>query len=155
MQELTALELAVKASFKELVTECDGVTEAAKIAKAQPSHISEMASPNWPRMPRADYIRRMELHLGRPIFTTRQADALGYDVVQRESRSERGLSGHFTNIVKEIGDLQTRLAEAVARGDLTDEQATILDKEAVEAGDSIQSLRAELRAKRGLKVVGK
>lgn len=119
MEELSPLQLAVKSDYKRLVADFDGPANAARFLDAQASHISEAASPNWPRHPRADHIRAMEQYLGKPVYTRAAAAALGYELVPRdEVKSPVTAVTAAVDLVKRIAALQVLKAEAEADGDL-------------------------------------
>jgi len=119
MDEPTQLQLSVKSAFRLLVTACDGPTNAARICDAQASHISEASSPNWPRHPRADHIRAMELYLGKPVFTREAAAVMGYELTPTKSvSSPETVHEAALHVVRQIAALQVAMAEAQADGRL-------------------------------------
>ena len=145
MEELTPLQLAVKAAYKKLVMDCDGPTNAAKLTDSQPSHILEACSPNWPRMPRADHISILEASCGQLIVTGFMADLHGYDIELREHKAG-DLGTAFASALKEIGEASSAVALSTAKGKLDEVTKQRNIRELTEARDAIERLITTARA---------
>lgn len=146
--------LALKAKWRDLVKVGGGTDHASALVGVGISRISDYGSPeHMDRYPRIDQITQLELDCGMPVFTRYLADLHGYDLVQREARSERGIHSHFTSIVTEVAELQTRMAAAMADGTITDQERADIAKEAQEAANALQAMIAEFRAKPSIKAV--
>lgn len=138
--------LRLKAAWRLLLNVAGGGKHVIeeKITRGSESRLSEAGAPNcMDRFPFLDQIFDLELDTGNPVVTKALADLHGYDLVQREAGQPLGIHAHFSRIVREAAELQTRMADAMADEKLTDAEKAELIKELDELIAVAQAARAE------------
>ena len=138
--------LNIKAAVRDLVALCGGAVRAAGLTRTTLSRLSEAMSPaHMERFPAIDQVYDLELECGQPVVTRLMADALGFDLVPREAVARpQSIHQHFAGIVVECGDVEARLAEALADGKVDEAERQTLIKEATQAIDRLVAFRTSL-----------
>lgn len=146
----TADYLSLKAATRDLVALIGGPKRAAAITRGVESRISEAGAPQCEdRFAAIDQIADLEAECGSPVVTRALAEMAGFSLTAvDEVPKPKTASLHqmFVSIVRECGDVEEKLAEALADGSVSAFEANGLIKKIDQAVERLQTLKGELRA---------
>jgi len=149
--------LKIKAAWRRLVHMAGGAKHVieAGITRGSESRMSEAGAPNhMDRFAALDQVLDLEMECGSPVVTQALADLHGFDLVQRDAVRPIGIHAHFARIIRETRDVELKMAEAMADGQISETERSEIITETMEAINVLQAMLGELRTK-GFKVVGK
>ena len=150
MRTPSKLHLAAKAFFRDLLDACGGPKRASTITEHPDSHLSAMGAAHvHDRWPRLDHVIDLEQECGQPFVTRFMADALGYDLVQRQRSAHGKPMEVFARLVKETSDVQVCMVEAMADGRLNSVERAEIIKEAQQAIGELENFINALRGNEG------
>jgi hypothetical protein len=149
MRQPSEIHMLLKAGFRHLLGLCGGPKLAAEIVNHPDSHLSAAGAKHvTDRWPRLDHVIDFERYCGEPVVTRILADAQGFDLVPRgEAPPAIPVPLHLAHLIKEMGDVQLKVAEALADGTITAQERAAIIAEAQQAIDELHSLIADLKAK--------
>jgi len=139
--------LTLKAAFRELVTMCGGVAQAAKITRGCISRISEAMSPNnEDRFPALDQIADLEAECGVPVVTRCLASMAGADMVARpEAAAPATINSLLSSAVLEFGDVSANIIRALGDGSLSADERQAALVEIDQAITAMHALRSSIQ----------
>lgn len=145
--------LALKAAMRDLVAAAGGNVRAAKVSRADSARLSRYGSPQESMHAPIDVISDLEQEVGDPIVTRILADRAGFVLVPKATLTNPvpAIYDAAAPVMKEVGDVLTKLGKAMIDGVVTPAEADEILPEAREASAQIHALEEALhaRSKRG------
>ncbi|MBP7704164.1 MAG: hypothetical protein KA105_02625 [Caulobacter sp.] len=125
---------------RELVEACGGLDEAVRAAKISKSVLSRYGQPHYAETMPARVIHALELHCGRPIYSTAMFDCF------EAPTADGSLKELACDLAEQATGLQALVRKALTDGRLSPRELTDIAAAETEAEDALERLRAARRA---------
>lgn len=146
----------LKIAGRRQVERLNGPTHAATLSRALQSHLSKAISVCWPDSYMCvDQAVDYDSLVGEPVIVRAMADALGCDVVARETKpSHETLRSLIAEVNKSSGEVTTTFLQADDDDRINEHERADLRRETDEAIDKLNALRLALAVEPTLRAVG-